>query len=294
MPLRSVLLSALCLFPLLCSAASKEIVELQRDVALLQEQVRTLQRSQDERLAAMQVLLNQTLEATNKTNIAVAVFESNFRDRFREQERNLAGPVAGVGTKVEQMSTDFQALRESIADLTGRMGKLQQQLVDLSNAVRSIQAPPPPPPGQPSASGSPQIPAGTLYENARRDLSGGKADLALQQFSEYVKYYPSTDLAPNAQYYLGEIHYSQGDLDEALENFDLVLEKYPDNEKTDDALYMKGMTLVKQRKLTQGAQEFRDLIRRFPRSDLAPKAQAQLRAFGLSAGVPQNKKTVRR
>ena len=43
--------------------ASKEIQELQRDVALLQDQVRTLQRAQDEKFAAMQALVQQTLTA---------------------------------------------------------------------------------------------------------------------------------------------------------------------------------------------------------------------------------------
>jgi tol-pal system protein YbgF len=279
----------LSLTTLLSAAPDKEMLQLQRDVALLQEDIRGLQRSQDEKLTAIRELLAQTLEAANRAGRDAAAIDNRLVERLSQQEKSVAGPVAAVGSKVDQMSSDFSGLRESVADLTARMGKLQQQLVDLSNAVRSIQAPPPPPPGSPSASAIPAIPAESLWQNAMRDRSGGKPDLAIQQFSEYVKHYANTDLAPNAQYYIGEIHFSQGNFDDALENFDLVLEKFSDNEKTDDALFMKGQTYVKQRKLTQGAQEYRELIRRYPRSEYVPKAQAQLRAFGLSSGTASRK-----
>ncbi|MBM3773707.1 MAG: outer membrane protein assembly factor BamD [Acidobacteria bacterium] len=274
--------------------ASKEMQQLQRDVAQLHEEIRDLQRAQNERLTALEVLLKQTLDTANRAVTNVAVLESGIRDRLREQEKSVTGPVASVGAKIDQMSHEFLALRESIADLTARMGKLQQQIVDLNNVVRSMQAPPPPPPGAAPSGALNVPPAETLYQNALRDRSGGKTELALEQFADYVKHYGDTDLAPNAQYYIGEIYYSDGELEEAIKNFDLLLERYPDNEKTDDALYMKGVTLVKQRKLTQGAQEFRELLRRFPRSEHAPKAQAQLKAFGLSAPAPARKAASRR
>ena len=125
------------------------------------------------------------------------------------------------------------------------------------------------------------MPADTLYNNAQRDRLGGKLDLAMQEFQQYLQYYPQTDLAPNAQYYIAEIHFSQGDLESALKEFDLVLEKYPDNSKTPDALYMKGQTLVKLGRRTQGGQEFQELIKRFPAHDLSKKACSQLQTMGL-------------
>jgi tol-pal system protein YbgF len=129
------------------------------------------------------------------------------------------------------------------------------------------------------------VPAETLYSNALRDKSGGKPELALQQFRDYLTFYGSTELAPEAQFQIAEIYYSQGDLDSALQEYDALLEKFPENSKTADALYMKGQTLVKTGKRTAGAAEFREVIRRFPRSDMATKARAQLKAMGLSTMV---------
>ena len=63
---------------------------------------------------------------------------------------------------------------------------------------------------------TPTVSATDLYNNATRDRSSGKLDLALNEFSDYLKWYGNTDLAANAQYYIASIHYSQADYDDAL------------------------------------------------------------------------------
>ena len=146
----------------------------------------------------------------------------------------------------------------------------------------------------PAAGGVPPVPADTLYNNAQNDRMGGKLDLAMREFQQYLQYYPQTDLAPNAQYYIGEIHFSQGDLESALKEFDLVLEKYPDNSKTADALFMKGQTLVRLGRRTQGSQEFQELIKRFPTHDLSKKACSQLQAMGLRCPTTTRTSTTKR
>jgi TolA-binding protein len=288
------LLPALLICPSLTFAASKEIVELQRDLALLQEQVRSLQRSQDEKFSAIQVLVQQALDSANKTSTSVALLQNNLLQSFKDQQKSVVDPVVGVGAKLDQMTTDVSALRESVADITSQMGKLQQQMIDIGNAVRTIQAPaaaPPPAAGQPGtgpaaalSGGIPPVDASTLYQNANRDRNGGNDDLALKEYSDYLKYYGDSMLAPNAQYFVAEIHAKQNNLDQALAEFDMVLEKYPDNNKTPDALYMKGTTLVKMGKRTQGKQEFCELVKRFPSNDLANRARSQVKALGLTCG----------
>src|ERR1700691_4436023 len=195
------LLPALLLCPTFCPiatfAASKEIVELQRDLALLQEQVRGLQRSQDEKFSPIPVLVQQAIDSANKTSTSVALLQNNLLQSFKDQQKSVVDPVVGVGAKLDQVTTDVSALRESVADISSQMGKLQQQMIDIGNAVLTIQTPAaaPPPgigggPGAPPggmAAGAPPVPAETLYQNANRDRSGGKDDLALQEFSDYIE-----------------------------------------------------------------------------------------------------------
>jgi tol-pal system protein YbgF len=283
-------LFVLCLLPGLSFAQKREFVELQRDVAALQDQVRSLANSNSENMGRVTALLQQALDSINKLNTNVALLDAAMRDR----DKTIVAPVTSVGAKVDQMSSEFQAMRVTMDDMSSRLGKLQQNLVDLNNTIKVIQAPPALPSGGPgggpgSAAGS-APPADTLYSSAMRDKNGGNDDVALQEFNDYLKFYGNTEMAPNAQYYIGEILYNRKDYQNALQAFDTVLERYPDNNKTLDAMYMKGRTLVQLGERSAGADVFRAVYNKAPRSELAAKAKAQLASMGLSVNTPAAKR----
>src|SRR5262249_8840030 len=101
------------LVPALAPGANREIVELQRDVAALQDQIRVLSTGTNEKLTAITVLLQQTLDAANNANKAVAVLESRVNDRLEKQAAGVTQPVAVLGAKVDQMSGDFVSVRNA-------------------------------------------------------------------------------------------------------------------------------------------------------------------------------------
>jgi TolA-binding protein len=188
-----------------------------------------------------------------------------------------------------------------MSDLTSQISRIQSQLTDLNNAVKimgqpQVAAPPQPgdrPPNQPmggqpptSSVQMPQMNSTDLWNAALQDRLGGKLDLALSEFQEYIKYYGNTDRAPEAQYYIGQIHYSQHDYEAAAQDFDLVLEKYPENAKTRQAMYYKGYSLAQAGHKTQGADEYRELIVNFPSSDEAKMACNQLVSMGFHCPTP--------
>ncbi len=296
-PLAIVLLAAL---PAASFAQKQEIREVQRDVASLQDQVRGLERTLNENVGRLTAMLQQVSDAVNKVNTNLAVLDATMRDR----DKNVNAPVASMGTKVDAMANEFQGLRVTMEDMNARLGKLQQSIVDLGNTVKVMQSPPTPPPGAGSPTSGPGMAAGgappagmtaeALYANAMRDKDGGAYDSALAEFNDYLRYYGTTDLAPNAQYYIGEIYYNRKDYDNALKAFDTVLERFPDNNKTLDAMYMKGRSLVQMGERTKGAAEFRAVIQRNPRSDTAAKARDQLKALGLPATTSTPKRASRR
>ncbi|HTR36783.1 MAG TPA: tetratricopeptide repeat protein [Bryobacteraceae bacterium] len=292
--------------------ASKEIQELQRDVAMLQDQVRNLQSALDTKVAAMQALVQQTLDSVNKTNTAMAIMDNKFSDAMKQQQQSLNGPVANVGQKLDQMSEDFRAVRESVLDMNTRMGKLDAKMADLQNMINTLRTPPPPPPGatpgtapdgSTQSQGTATAPAGpppgvtaeTTYSNAYRDYIGGKYDLAQQEFVDYLKYFPNTQFDANAQYYLGQIYYQKKDYLNAVQAFDAVLEQYADNNRTPDSHYFKAMSLMSLGKNDSAAQEFRDVYSRYLESepDLAAKAKARLKEMGLTVGTVARKRRAR-
>jgi TolA-binding protein len=283
--------------PVAALAASKEIQELQRDIALLQESVKQLQQTQDRQLAAILEAVRLAQDTSGKSNTSLAVMERTLQQSLQDLQGKVMQPVAGLTARMDGVSNDVRSLQQAVTDLTASMEKIQSQLTDLNNAVKLLQQPAAPPPGQGGMAGgatgtnpgggaalapqTPCMPLGDLYQSADRDRNAGKLDLALTEFQDFLRCYGNTDRAPNAQYYIGWIHYSQGDYPSALKDFDAVLEKYPDNNnKMADAFFYKGMTLVKMSQRTAASEEFIELIQRFPSSPVASQACTQLREMG--------------
>jgi tol-pal system protein YbgF len=291
---RSLLVCLLLAVPVLAPAANKEIEALQRDIALLQQQIKDLQKSQDEKFAGLLEATRTAADAANRANTSVAVITSSIEKNLRDQTDKVATPVVGLSTRLNEMGGELRTLSQAVGDLTALVNRLQVQLTDINNAIKVIQQPPvapPPQSGQPGGSASasevPPMPAETMYNAARQDYISGKYDLAVQGFNDYLKYYGNTSFAPNAQFYIAMIHFAQGNYEAAVKEFDMVLEKYPDNNKTADALLYKGRALVKMPgHKTEGGNEFMEVIRRYPKSDQATQACNDRRAIGLGCGAP--------
>src|SRR5437879_13017327 len=126
-------------------------------------------------------------------------------------------------------------------------------------------------------------PPDVLYANGLRDYNGGKNDLASQEFSDYVKFYPNTDLAGNAYYYLAEIQFRAGNYQQAVGNYDQVLQNFPSGNKAASARLKKGFALLELGKQDDGVRELRHLLQRYPHTQEALQARDRLRKLGVPA-----------
>jgi TolA-binding protein len=282
--------------PSLHAQKREDILSIQRDVAQLQDQIKQLQTSQDQKLAALESLIKQALDQSNQASASMTGLQRTLTDRLNDQQSKVAAPIAVLGTKVDQSSDDIRAVRENLAALTSRVANLDNKLSDISSAVRTLSQPPsaPPPPSigaPPAAGGAPIPPAGTsaesLWLNAFRDYSSGRDELAMMEFNDYLKYFPTAENAASAQYYVGQLYNRAKMFDDAVKAFDAVLERYPDNPKTPDALYGKADALVHGGHRAEAAAEFKDFLARFPTHSLARNAQAQLRDLGPASAARQ-------
>lgn len=282
--------------PSLLAQKREDILSIQRDVAQLQDQIKQLQTSQDQKLTELESLIKQALDQSNQTSGSMAALQRTLTDRLNDQQAKVAAPIAVLGTKVDQSSDDVRAVRENLAALSNPAANLDNKLSDISSAVRTLSQPPaaPPPPSSgppPAAGGGPIPPAGTsaesLWLNAFRDYSSGRDELAMMEFNDYLKYFSTAENAASAQYYVGQLYNRAKMFDDAVQAFDAVLERYPDNPKTPDALYGKADALAHGGHRTEAAAEFKDFLARFPTHSLARNAQAQLRELGTAAASHQ-------
>lgn len=105
----------------------------------------------------------------------------------------------------------------------------------------------------------------------------------MMEFTDYLKYFPQSENAASAQYYIGQIYDRAKQYDDAVQAFDAVLERYPDNPKTPDALYYKGVDLMKGGHRAEAADDFKDFLEQYPTHSLARNAREHLKELGASA-----------
>src|SRR5216683_2770746 len=203
--------------------------------------------------------------AANKVSAAI----NGLQTSVNKQQQDRAG-------QVDQISGQIQALNDTMDELKVRLAKLSKQFEDMQTAQQSMAA------QQTQAQQQAQAiaqapPPDVLYNNALRDYNGGKNDLAIQGFDDYIKFYPNTDLAGNAYFYLAEIQFKAGDYKKAVANYDLVLQNFPSGNKAAAAQLKKGYALLELGKEDEGTQELKHVIQRYPRTNEAVQARERLR-----------------
>src|ERR1700721_2499688 len=173
--------------------ANRDIVQLQTQVDQLQQQMTQMKQSFDERMGVMRSLLEQNTAINTKVNQAITELQASVN----KQQGDRSG-------QVDQISGQIQALNDTMDELKVRLAKLSKQFEEMQAAQQSMatqQADAQQKAQQMAAAPPPDV----LYNNALRDYNGGKNDLAVQEFSDYIKFYPNTDLAENYYFYLVEI-----------------------------------------------------------------------------------------
>lgn len=136
----------------------EDFIALQRDVAQLQDQMKQLQKSQDEKMAALTGLVQQALDQSAKLSTSLGQMQTSLTTTLNEQQSKVVAPVAALGAKVDQMGDEFRGIRDNVSDLSTQLGRLDTKLADISSAVRTLSAPPVAPPSAPGAAASATIP----------------------------------------------------------------------------------------------------------------------------------------
>ena len=271
--LRYVTLTLVCALGLAAApayGANKDMVQLQTQVQQLQEQMTAMKQSFDERMGVMKNLVEQNTDASNKTTAAI----TSLQNALQKQQGDSAG-------KVDQLSGQIQALNDTLDELKVRLAKVSKQLEDMQAGQQSIAAQQQATQAQAQAQAQ-APPPDVLYANALRDYNGAKNDLASQEFSDYIKFYPNTDLAGNAYFYLAEIQFRAGSYPQAVTNYDQVLQNFPSGNKAAAAQLKKGFALIEMGQKDDGVQELRHLIQRYPKTNEAVQARDRLRKLGVS------------
>jgi tol-pal system protein YbgF len=193
-----------------------------------------------------------------------------------------------------QMAQMIDSLQEQVRVLQGRIDELEnmndalrkQQLAfyaDLDRRLNQLNA------GGAGGAGAsnppPAVAPGTeqsAYMSALDQLKSGKYPDAINSLQQFLTTYPKSDLADNAQYWMGEAYYAARDYPRAAEAFKAVLDQWPNSNKAPDALLKLGYTQFELKQYAEARATLTDVTHRFPNSNAAKLATDRLRL--LSSG----------
>lgn len=253
----------------------KDTLLLMRQLDTMQQTINNMQKTLDTQTAVLRTLVEQANDNVNSMKLTV--------DELRKAtQQNLASS----NVRFDTMTSQIQTLSESLEEAKARLAKLSDQVAQTQNIIQTLNAPPAPAPGT-TAPGAPgtaaSVPdAETLYKSGLSYFSGGQYQLAVQAFQEYLHYYADTDLASNAQFYIGECYYSQNDYSKAVEEYNKCIEQYPKGNKAAAAQLKKGYALLEMEQQQAGVRELRSLIQRAPNARESDLARQRLKKLGIS------------
>ena len=148
-----------------------------------------------------------------------------------------------------------------------RVANVEQKMVREENAPKAS-----------SARGKPEgVNDVTRYEQILRLFRTRKSyDTAIEQFRDFLRDYPKSSLAANAQYWIGEGYYAKGDYAHAISEFQVVADKYPEGEKVCDSLLKQGLAFLELKDTAKAKLFLTEVQRRCPKTVAATKASDRL------------------
>jgi tol-pal system protein YbgF len=242
----------------------------------------------DADVAALEQELNALKLAVHRSRSDTEAVLGQLERRGREQSAEIQKQLATVQTRSEALAADLSRLAARVEDLSQRVEALARQA---RAAAPAPPARPTTPAPAPRAPGAPQ-PA-DVYQTAYLDFSKGNYPLAIAGFREFLRRFADSDLADNAQYWIGEAYFSLGRgyagqgqadkataaLEQAVQEFRKVIVNYPRGDKVPTALYKEALALLELKQAGLAEARLRYLLEHFPKSEEAPLARDRLAAL---------------
>ena len=240
-------------------------------------------RTQNQELAnAVTQLMQLLTETTKALNTRIDQTNDAVRKGFADQSLSLNGTAGDVrkiqaqtqdaATRIGELKEEVEALRSSIPALLSRMTPVSDPTAAADPAAVSS-VPPPAPSTLPSTVG---LSPDRVFNTAHSDYAAGNYDGAIQGFQEFLKAFPTSARADDAQQYIGDAEYAQSRYQQAVAAFDLVIKNYPKGDQVAWAYYKRGLAQSRLQQNAAARASFEAVVKQFPDSEPAPLAAGAL------------------
>ena len=271
----SLIVGALLLAPNAALAADKTHQQIMAELRMLQEQ--------QSQLTQLLGNLADTLKTvTSKIDEQGGV----TRKAFADQKLLVDGMAEGV-----------RILREKADDTNVRLSSMTQELEAMRQTIASMPAPtavtaPATPPGDPDPAAPlpstppatvnvppPSVSAQKMFDAAFSDYTSSQYELAIAGFELFLKTFPKTVQAPEAQLNIGNSYYAQGNYRAAVDAFNKVIADYPKSQFVSTAYYKQGLSYEGLKMVDRAKEAYQTVIKNYPEGVEVQLARQRLDAL---------------
>jgi len=274
----------------LASLAAAGACATRSDVRVLQNDLRVMRMESMQADSARRAQLDAVIAALGRTQDSLRTMHAQVM-KFQGDSR---GEMYALGQQLIQIQ---ELTGQSQRRLQELRGSLEQRAAELQTPAPAAAAPAPQanpaPAGAAPNATSPAVPnvsapseaaaAGPgpnqLFQLALDQLRRGSAVAARSGFQDLLRQYPSSDLAPEPQFYIAQSFESEGSVASADSAYALVVSRYPQSARAPSALYKRALALQAQGKVQAARAALDQVIRQYPRSDEAVLARDRLRTL---------------
>ena len=256
------------------SAQSREQRQMMADIRMLQQQT--------QELSVAIATLTQALQDSIKTvNGRLDASNDAARKGFADQK-----------VIVDDMGKDLRAIRERVDDTNVRVSNVREEIEALRSSIPVAApagaAPPAPTTGDPNAAApAPAPPAAAppstaglsptrMFDTARADYAAGQWSLAITGFDAFLKTFPRSEMADDAQFLIGETYYAQNRWTDAIAAYNAVIQNYPMGNAVPESYYKRGLAQERLGQLDAARDSWNTVIQVAPDSDAGRLAKQNL------------------
>lgn len=181
---------------------------------------------------------------------------ADVQREVQEQRDILLSTRAATGSTTREMMDQMARLESSLNEVMGRFQRVSERT--------SV-------PATPGGADATQV-----YDQAAQDLTQGRYEMALQGFRDVVRQFPTSELADNAQYGVGECFFAMAKFDSAAIAYAMVEALSPQGDKVPAALFKLALSQEKEGQDGAARKTLEDLVKRFPNAGEAQLARERL------------------
>ena len=272
------------------SAQNREHQQMTADVRMLQEQTQLLATTLaalNEALLESLKAINTRLEQTSDANRKAFADQKLLSDNIEEGVRVVRERSNDTNVRIGELREELEALRATVQALQQAVSAppsfVDPALPIDSNAppVATVPAqpvyPPPAPILPPSTAG---LSPTRLYETARADYFAGQWTSALSGFEAFLRAFPRSEQADDAQFHIGETYYAQNQWPQAIAAYNQVIQTYPGTNAVPDAYYKRGLAQERLGQADAARGSWEAVAKTFPDSDAGRLAKQNIDRLG--------------